>query len=355
MNVLVTGASGFVGSHVARLLVQHGEKVRVLLRPSSDTRALAGLPVDRAYGDLREPSSLTPALEGVHVVFHVAADYRLWARNPQEIYDSNVTGTQRLIEAARRAAVQRFVYTSSVATLAVPCGDGHGKDDLPNEETRARLEQMIGHYKRSKYLAEQVVLAAAREGFPAVVVNPTAPVGPGDWKPTPTGRIILDFLKGRMAAYVETGLNLVAVEDVALGHWLAAERGRIGERYMLGGRNMTLREIFTALSPISGRPVPRIRLPLAVALAAGYADQFASRLLRREPRIPVDGVRMARHKMFVRSSKAELELGYQAGSVEAALERAVCWYRENNYLTSAEASAMHRGRPCVAVGESGSR
>jgi dihydroflavonol-4-reductase len=355
VSALVTGASGFVGSHVARLLVQRGQKVRVLLRPPSETRALAELPVERVYGDLRTPSSLTPALDGVDSVFHVAADYRLWARDPREIYDSNVAGTRHLLEAARRAGVQRFVYTSSVATLAAPCGDVRSKDGLPNEETKTRLEQMIGHYKRSKYLAEQAVLSAARDGFPIVVVNPTTPVGPGDWKPTPTGRMILDFLKGRMPAYVETGLNLVPVEDVALGHWLAAERGRIGERYILGGRNMSLREIFTVLSSISGRRSPRIRLPLPLALAAGYADQCASRLLQREPRIPLEGVRMARHKMFVRSLKAEVELGYQAGSVEAALERAVCWYRENKYLTDAEVSAMRPEKRYVAVGESGSR
>jgi len=338
---LVTGASGFVGSHVARLLVQRGEQVRVLVRPSSETRALTGLRVERICGDLREPSALREAVEGVQRIFHVAADYRLWTPNPREIYESNVAGTRHLLEAAHRASVERFVYTSSVATIAVPCGAGGNA--LPNEETEARLEQMIGHYKRSKYLAEQEVLSAARAGLPALVVNPTTPVGPGDWKPTPTGRIILDFLRGRMPAYVETGLNLVPVENVALGHWLAAERGRIGERYILGGRNMTLREILDVLASISGRPRPRIRLPLPLALAAGYADQCVSRLLGREPRIPLEGVRMARHKMFVKSSKAEVELGYQAGSVEAALERAVCWYRENRYLTGAPTSRPAAG------------
>jgi dihydroflavonol-4-reductase len=355
VNALVTDASGFVGSHVARVLVQRGERVRVLVRPSSEAHAVTGVPVDRVYGDLRDASSLTPALEGIDAGFHVAADYRLWARNPQEIYDSNVNGRRRLIEAARRARVEKFVYTSSVATLAVPCEEGQSEESLPNEETKARLDQMMGHYKRSKYLAEQVVLSAAREGFPAVVVNPTTPVGPGDWKPTPTGRIILDFLKRRMPAYVETGLKVVAVEDVAHGHHLAAKRGRIGERYLLGGRNMSLKEILTVLSSISGRPAPRIRLPLALALVAGYVDQFASGLLGREPRIPLDGVRMARHKMFVRSSKAEVELGYQSGSVEAPFERAVSWYRENNYLTDAEVSATRPERRYAAIGESGGR
>src|SRR5207247_7671046 len=208
----------------------------------------------------------------------------------------------------------------------------------PDGRTKGWLEGMIGRYKRSKFLAEREVLAAARGGLPAVVVNPTTPVGPGDWKPTPTGRIILDFLNGRMPAYVETGLNLVPVESVAAGHLLAAERGRIGERYILGGRNMMLKEIFDVLSSLSGRPSPRIRLPLALALAAAYADGFASRLLGREPRVPLEGVRMARHKMFVNCSKAEVELGFRAGSIEAALERAMRWYSEYNYLKQGQAS-----------------
>lgn len=333
MISLVTGATGFLGSHLTRWLIQRGDEVRVLVRPGSETGALAGLPAERVCGDLRDPSSLVAAVDGVCRVFHVAADYRLWARNPGEIYDSNVVGTRHLLEAARRAGVERFVYTSSVATLAVPRRDG-----LPDERTQAGLEEMIGHYKRSKYLAEQEVLSAARSGLPAVIVNPTTPVGPGDWKPTPTGRIILDFLNRRMPAYVETGLNLVPVESVAVGHWLAAERGRVGERYILGGRNMTLKEIFELLASISGRPSPRICLPLGLALIAAYADECASRLLGREPRIPLEGVRMARHKMFVKCSKAEAELGFQAGSIEGALERAVRWYGENRYLRQNETS-----------------
>ena len=327
MISLVTGANGFLGSHVTRVLLHHGDAVRVLVRPKSDTRALVGLTVARVYGDLRDPSAVAAAVRGVQRVFHVAADYRLWARHPQEIYESNVTGTRNLLEASSQAKVEKFVYTSSVATLAVSRA---GR--LSDERTEARLEEMIGHYKRSKYLAEQELLTSVGNGLAAVIVNPTTPVGPGDWKPTPTGRIILDFLSGRMPAYVETGLNLVPVESVALGHWLAAERGRVGERYILGGRNMMLKEIFDILSSISGRPSPRIRLPIALALAAGYADLCASRLLRREPRIPLEGVRMARHKMFVQSSKAESELGFCSDSIEAALERAVRWYSENNYL-----------------------
>jgi dihydroflavonol-4-reductase len=329
MTSLVTGANGFVGSHVARMLLGRGERVRVLVRPTSDLRLLEGLPVEIVYGDLRDAGSVAAAVRETGRIFHAAADYRLWARNPQEIYESNVGGTRNLLAAARREGVERFVHTSSVATIAVPRGDG-----LPNERTEARLEEMIGHYKRSKLLAEQEALKAAGEGMPVVVVNPTTPVGPGDWKPTPTGRLILDFLTGRMPAYVDTGLNLVPVEDVATGHWLAAEQARPGERYILGGRNMFLKQILDVLARISGRPSPRLRLPHGVALAAGHADRLVSLLLNREPRIPLEGVRMARHHMFVDCSKAADELGFQAGSVENALERAVSWYKDNKYVES---------------------
>jgi dihydroflavonol-4-reductase len=326
MTSLVTGANGFVGSHLARTLIEGGDQVRILVRPQSDLRALQGLPVERVYGDLRDPASLEPAVRGVHRVFHAAADYRLWARRPQEIYDTNVQGTRNILDAARRERVERFIYTSSVSTIAVDRPDG-----LPNEQTVTKLSEMIGHYKRSKYLAEQEALRAAREGVPVVVVNPTTPVGPGDWKPTPTGRIIVDFLNGRMPAYVQTGLNLAPVEDVAAGHLLAAERGQVGERYILGGRNMLLKEILDILAQIAGLPSPRVRLPHAVALAASHADQLVSRVLRRPPRIPLEGVRMARHKMFVDASRAQRELGFEAGPVEAALARAVDWYRQNHY------------------------
>jgi dihydroflavonol-4-reductase len=347
MTTLVTGATGFVGSHLTRLLTARGQSVRVLTRtpnrnstlPSNSFDALAGVPVERVTGDLRNPASLEAAVQGVERVYHVAADYRLWAADPSEIYESNVTGTRNLLAAAREAGVRKFVYTSTVATIAVPRKDGA----LPNEETRASESEMIGHYKRSKFLAEQEALRAAGDGFRVVIVNPTAPVGPADWKPTPTGKIILDFLNGRMPAYVDTGLNVVAVEDVAAGHILAAERGRPGERYILGGRNMTLKEILGVLAQISGRRAPRVRLPHAVAFAAACADHVFSRALGREPQIPLDGVRMARHRMFVDGSKAERELGYKAGSVEAALERAVHWYEENGYVTrrSGVARAAH--------------
>ena len=336
MTTLVTGATGFVGSHVARQLVEAGEPVRVLVRPDSNLRLLQGLRAERVEGDLRDLDSLERAIKGVRRVFHVAADYRLWSRHPDEIYQSNVLGTRALFEVAARHGVERVVYTSTVATIAVPSAG-----ELPNEQTEATLAQMIGHYKRSKFLAEQEAKNAATAGLPVVIVNPTTPVGPGDWKPTPTGRILVDFLNGKMPAYVDTGLNLAPVEDVAAGHLLAAERGRIGERYILGGRNMTLKEILEVLSAITGRPAPRVKLPHAIALAAGYADQWISRITRREPQIPVEGVKMSRHRMFIASDKAERELGYRPGSVEAALERAVRWYQASEYVTS-------RGKKTVA-------
>jgi dihydroflavonol-4-reductase len=327
MTTLVTGATGFVGSHVARQLLFSGEKVRVLVRPTSNLKLLEELRVERAEGDLRDSASIERAIEGVRRVFHVAADYRLWTAHPEELYESNVEGTRRLLSAAQRAGVERVVYTSTVATIAVP---RHGA--LPNERTVARLDEMIGHYKKSKFLAEQVAVDAAKAGVPVVIVNPTAPVGPGDWKPTPTGRIILDFLRGKMPAYVDTGLNVAAVEDVAAGHLLAAEKGRIGERYILGGRNMTLKEILDALAAITGKRAPRVKLPHVVALVAGYADEMLARVAGREPTIPVEGVKMSRHKMFVESDKAARELGYKPGKIEAALERAVRWYEDKGYV-----------------------
>lgn len=339
----VTGATGFLGSHVVRQLCAKGDRVRVLVRPSSVCRTLEGLDVERTYGDLRDRASLREALRGARCVFHVAADYRLWTRNPRELYESNVTGTRNLLEAAAAAGVERFVYTSSVATIAVP-RDGQ----LPNEQTQTRLGEMIGHYKRSKWLAEQEALAAAARGLAVVIVNPTTPVGPGDWKPTPTGRVILDFLSGRMPAYVDTGLNLVPVEDAAAGHLLAAERGRVGERYILGGQNMTLREILGVLASITRRKAPRIRLPHWIALLAGWLDTGIAEFTGREPRVPLEGVRMARHKMFVDDSKARRELGFAPGAVTAALERAVHWYEANGYLGGAVPKPAARVRAAAA-------
>jgi len=337
MKTLITGATGFLGSHVARQLAERGESIRVLVRPSSDVRALDGIPAERFWGDLRDVGSLDRALEGVARIYHVAADYRLWARDPREIYESNVTGTRNLLEAARRAGVEKFVYTSTVATIAVP---RHG--DLPNETTRASVREMIGHYKRSKFLAEQLALHAADAGQPVVIVNPTTPVGPGDWKPTPTGKIIVDFLNGRMPGYVDTGLNFVPVEDCARGHLLAAERGRVGERYILGGVNLTLKNMLGILAGITGRRAPQWKIPHALAYAAGLVDTGVSRALGREPRIPLEGVRMARHKMFVDASKSERELGFSRGPVEQALQRAVDWYEANGYIAARGAHAVAR-------------
>jgi dihydroflavonol-4-reductase len=327
MMTLVTGATGFVGSHLVRQLLERGESVRVLVRPTSSLRALDGLAVEVARGDLRDASAVRGAMRGVRRVFHAGADYRLWASDPTEIYDSNVLGTRNILSAVD-AGVERVVYTSTVATIAVP------RSGLPDETTDASLDEMIGHYKRSKFLAERAVLDAGTQGVPVVIVNPTMPVGPGDWRPTPTGKVILDFLDGRLPAYVQTGLNVVPVEDVVRGHLLAADHGRVGERYILGGRNMTFKEILDALAATVGQRAPRIRLPWRAAMAFGYADHLAAGLWGREPRIPLDGVRMARHTMWVNGTKAERELGFRAGSVEAALQRAVHWYRQNGYVRS---------------------
>ena len=328
MNVLVTGATGFVGSHVARQLVAAGNSVRVLVRAGSNPLLLEDLPVERCEGDLRDILSLSRAMKGIRRIFHVAADYRLWSRNPDEIYQSNVAGTRSLFEAARQSGVERVVYTSTVATIIVPSA----ADVLPNEDTHATLDQMIGHYKRSKFMAEMEAIKAAADGLPVIIVNPTTPVGPGDWKPTPTGRIIVDFLNGKMPAYVDTGLNVAAVEDIAAGHLLAAEKGRIGERYLLGARNMTLKEILDTISSIARRPAPRVRLPHVVAIAAAHASEFYARFTGREPQIPLEGARMSRYRMFIASDKAARELGYASGPVEPAFERAVRWYGEHGFI-----------------------
>ncbi len=326
MSTLVTGATGFVGSHVARQLVAAGESVRALARTGSKRNALEGVAVEWVEGDLRDEGSLDRALKDVRRVFHVAADYRLWAKHPQEIYENNVAGTKNLLAAALRGRVEKFVYTSTVATIAVQRGS-----ELPDETNRTSVDELIGNYKKSKLLAEQEALRAAHEGLPVVIVNPTTPVGAGDWKPTPTGRIILDFLLGRMPAYVDTGLNFVAVEDAARGHLLAAERGKIGERYLLGGENLTLKQVLDALANLTGLPAPKRRIPHGVALIAAFADTAMARMTGGEPRIPLEGVRIARHKMFVNDAKARRELGYTPGPVKEALRRAVKWYVANGY------------------------
>ena len=331
MKAFVTGATGFVGSHVARALANHGADLRLLVRASSPTRNIDGLHAERVVGDLREPDSLRTAIAGCEVVFHVAADYRLWTRDAadmQSMYRSNVEGTRALIDAARQAGVRRIVYCSSVATMGFT-GNGRPAD----ENSPVRLEDMIGHYKRSKFIAEQVAIEAGRSGGDVVVVNPTTPVGEGDVKPTPTGRIILDFLKRKFPAYVDTGLNLVDVREVARGHIAALEKGTPGERYILGGENLTLKQILDKLAAITGLPAPKIRLPYVFALAAGAGDTVISgRLLHREPRATLDAVRMGRKKMWVSSEKAQRELGWNIVAVDDALRRAAEWFQANGYV-----------------------
>src|SRR5215472_2553843 len=338
MSTLVTGAAGFLGSHIARQLVYRGEDVRVLLRASSYNRAISDLPLEYVTGDLRDPASLERAVKTVQRVFHVAGDYRLWARRSREIYDSNVAGTRNLLKAAMHAKVHQFIYTSTVATVAVE------RAELPNEGTDARLEEMVGHYKRSKWLAEQEVLKAARQGFPAIVAMPTTPVGPGDWKPTPTGKIILDFLNGRMPGYVDTGLNFVGVEGCAAGHLLVSEKGRVGERYLLGADNLTLKSVLDILAEITGLPAPSLKIPHGLALGVAYAETAFSRLIGREPQIPVEGVKIAQHMMFVDCSRAGRELGFQAGPVAGAFERAVGWYKTNGYIVPRRARRIVRAK-----------
>jgi dihydroflavonol-4-reductase len=334
MTTLVTGAAGFLGSHVARQLVARGENVRVLVRSSSSNRAISDLPLEYVTGDLRDADSLERATKGVQRVFHVAADYRLWAKRSQDIYDSNVGGTKNLLAAAKSAGVAQLIYTSTVATIAVD------RPELPNESTDAKLEEMVGHYKRSKWMAEQEALKAAEEGLPVIVAMPTTPVGPWDWKPTPTGKIILDFLNGKMPGYVETGLNFVGVEDCAAGHLLVAERGKVGERYLLGAENLTLKELLDTLAKITGLPAPGVKIPHGVALGVAYVESTLSRLVGKEPQIPVDGVKIAQHKMFVDCSRSPRELGFQPGAVAAALERAVRWYQANGYVKEGRAKKI---------------
>jgi dihydroflavonol-4-reductase len=352
-TTLVTGAAGFLGSHVARQLVARGESVRVLLRPSSSNRAIAGLSLEYVTGDLRDAASLERAMAGIRQVYHVAADYRLWAKNPQDIYDSNVGGTKNLLTAAKNVGVELLIYTSTVATIAVDrhlasfateknpvAGATVTGESLPNEFTDAKLEEMIGHYKRSKWQAEAEVISAAKSGLPAIVAMPTTPVGPWDWKPTPTGKIIVDFLNGKMPGYVETGLNFIAVEDCAAGHLLVAEHGKIGERYLLGAENLTLKALLDTLAQITGLPAPKLKIPHGVALSVAYAETAFSRLLGREPQIPVEGVKIAQHLMFVDASRAARELQFRPGPVAAALERAVRWYEANGYVSARRAKKI---------------
>jgi dihydroflavonol-4-reductase len=327
MRALVTGATGFVGAAVARALIREGWEVRALARKSSDRRNVRNLPLEVLEGDLADRPSLERALLGCQGLFHVAADYRLGALDPRQLYQTNVEGTRNILEASRQAGVTRIVYTSSVATVGIP-GDG----SPGNEDTPVGVADMIGHYKRSKFLAEELVRKAAQSGTPVVIVNPSTPIGPGDVKPTPTGQIVLDAAAGRMPAYVDTGLNIVHVDDVAAGHLLAFHRGHAGERYILGGQDMTLREILFEIADLVGRKPPRVRLPRAVVFPIAYVAEGVARITGRPGRVTLEGVRMSAKHMFFSSEKARRELGYQWRPPREALRDAITWLREQGLL-----------------------
>jgi dihydroflavonol-4-reductase len=326
MDALVTGGTGFIGANVARELLAAGVTVRVLARPHGDRRALAGVKVEVVEGDLLDPASVRRAVSGVQVVYHVAADYRLWTPDPATLYRTNVDGTRAVLQAAGEAGVRRVVHTSSVGALGIP------KDGQPGtEDTPVALTDMVGHYKRSKFLAEQLALDFAREGLPVVVVNPSAPVGPWDVKPTPTGQMVVDFMRGRMVASLDTGLNVVHVRDVARGHLLAAERGAPGRRYILGHRDLSLAEIFGLLAGITGRRPPRFRVPYAMAWLSAACFESVARVTGRPPAVPLTAVRMARKRMYFSPARAVRELGLPQTDVRSALADAVAWFEAHGY------------------------
>ena len=328
MQVLVTGASGFVGGAVVRALAQAGVRVRVLMRRGADVRLIKDLSVDVAVGDVREYASVLQATQGCQQIYHVAALYKLWVRRKQDMYDCNVMGTEHVLRAAREVRVEKVIYTSSVATLGIP-----EKGEPGTEETPVHLDDMVGHYKRSKFLAEQVALQAAQDGLPIVIVNPSTPVGWGDIKPTPTGKLIVDFLNGNMPGYVDTGLNLVDVDDVAQGHLLAAKHGQIGEKYILGHENLTLQQILQLLAELTNRQAPRLKIPYALALGVAYGDAALARLIPgREPFAPPVGVKLSRKKMFFSSAKAIEVLRVPQTPIREALQKAVSWFCENGYV-----------------------
>jgi dihydroflavonol-4-reductase len=334
---LLTGATGFVGAAVARALLREGWQVRALVRPNADRRNLASLPLESAPGELADAGSLERAAQGCEALFHVAADYRLGARNPEELYRTNVEGTRNVLHAARAAKVGRVVYTSSVATIGLP------QDGSPGDETTpVALTDMIGHYKRSKFLAEQLAREAARAGDPVVIVNPSTPIGPGDVKPTPTGQMVRDAALGRMPAYVDTGLNIVHVDDVAAGHLLAWQHGRTGECYILGGENLSLRAILTEIAEIVGRQPPRVRLSAAALLPVAVVAEGLARLTGGTTRITVEGIRLARKRMFFSSAKAARELGYAARPAHAAFVDAIRWLEQQGLLSQRNLSAARR-------------
>lgn len=331
-TVFVTGGSGFVGGHLVRALADRGDRIFALKRGSSDTRLVEDLPVEWIEGDLLRPSSYQEALKGCQSVFHCAADYRLFSKDPSSLYQINVEGTRALLRSCAEHGVPKVVYTSSVAALGLPA-PGH----VSNERNRATAGRVVGHYKKSKFLAQEAVLEMADQGLPVVLVNPSTPIGPGDLKPTATGKIIVDFLNGKMPAYLDTGLNLVPVEDVAAGHLLAEEKGRNGELYILGHLNLTLKEILEMLASITGLPAPRVKIPYPVAWTVGLLDTLVEGYgLNRTPQVPLEGVRMARKKMFFDAQKARDELGFRPGSVTDALSRAVDWFVAHGYAPRPE-------------------
>ena len=328
MKALVTGGTGFIGSNIARALLEEGIQVRVLIRRASSTFNIEDIEIEKAWGDIRDPEAVRAAVSGCDAVFHAAALYSFWAPDPNLFYDINVQGTRNVLEAALAEGVSRVVYTSTVGTVAVP------QDGQPsNEEAYPQQRDLYGPYKRSKYQAEVEVLRLHEQGLPVVVVNPTAPVGRGDVKPTPTGKTVLDFLKGRLPAYVNTGLNLVDVEDVAKGHVLAMNKGRSGQRYILGNRNVTLKEMLDTLEDITGKKAPRLRIPLWLALGAGHLDHLIEgRIIGREPLIPLEGVKAARHHIYVDCSKAVTELDMPQTPIREALEKSAAWFQDKGYV-----------------------
>ncbi len=330
MTVCVTGATGFIGSAVARVLLAHGQRVRATVRAGSDLSNLADLPVQQIVADLDRPDTLAPALEGCSTLYHIAADYRLWVPEPAQIYRTNVDGTVALMQAAIDAGIQRVVYTSSVATLGL-------RTDLTpaDEHTPVSIDDMIGHYKRSKFLAEQRVLQMVQhQGLPAVIVNPSAPVGPRDIKPTPTGQIVIDAATGRMPAYVDTGLNIVHVDDCALGHVLAAKHGQIGEKYILGGTNMSLKQIIEQVCELAGRKQSLVRIPHGVSMGAAVLSEALARLTGGAPRVTLDGARLAKKHMYFSSARAREELGYRARPADHAFADALAWFADHQRLTT---------------------
>lgn len=336
MRVFITGATGFVGAHVARTYAAQGASLRLLTRKTSRLDGLAGLDAETVVGDLREPEKLRQALEGCDALVHVAADYRLWVRDPREMYAANIDGTRELLRIAREAGVERVVYTSSVATMGFK-SDG----SIVNEDTPVTIDDMIGHYKRSKFLGEQEAIKAARAGQHVMILNPTTPIGPGDWKPTPTGRIIVDFLNRKFPAYVDTGLNLVDVDEVARMHVVALDRGTPGERYILGGENLTLKQILDRMSAITGLPSPTVKVPHTVAMAFAFFDETVTGKIRgKEPRATVEAVRMGKKMMFASSAKAERDLGFRVLPIYTALRSAIDWFIEHGYAPTFTGSTL---------------